>query len=112
MIILTDGTQIEIESGGISDGYHTFDELYEHRCALFAALATHNPELGWKSRRHYASSSYPGWFIAGMRLPPGPITYHLPDRFWEIVRVPEQEYGDQWDGHTPDDVIQRLRRWN
>ena len=24
--------------GAISDGYHTFNKLYEHRCVLFAAL--------------------------------------------------------------------------
>ena len=112
MIILEDKTEIDVPSGGVSDGYHTFDDLYGHRCALFAALATHNPELSWKSRRHYDGSTYPGWFIAGMRLPPGPITYHLPDHLWDRVRVPEQELGYKWDGHTADDVIQRLLRWN
>lgn len=25
-------------AGEVSDGYHTFDELYEHRVALFIAL--------------------------------------------------------------------------
>ena len=28
-----------IKNGDISDGYHTFDELYEHRIALFITLA-------------------------------------------------------------------------
>lgn len=26
------------ESNGVSDGYHTFGELYEHRVVLFIAL--------------------------------------------------------------------------
>lgn len=40
-------------AGEISDGYHTFDELYEHRtaifAAIFAALCKAHPENSWKS---------------------------------------------------------------
>lgn len=47
-----------------SDGYHTIEELYEHRHALFMALTCAMPWRSWKSRRHHDGPSYDGWFIA------------------------------------------------
>lgn len=35
----------------MSDGYHTFADLYEQRLILSAALAKNNPNA-WKSKRH------------------------------------------------------------
>lgn len=35
----------------MSDGYHTFADLYEQRLILSAALAKNNP-YAWKSKRH------------------------------------------------------------
>ena len=29
---------VELETDDVSDGYHTFGDLYEQRCILFAAL--------------------------------------------------------------------------
>jgi hypothetical protein len=52
----------------VSDGYHTFAELYQHRFALFLALCR-ALEMGWKSRLHADGTMYPGWFIAGIELP-------------------------------------------
>src|SRR5689334_1578024 len=71
----------------ISDGYHTFDELYEHRHALFIALCSLLDDLGhphiWRSRVHADGSSFEGWFLMGIGREPGEqITYHLPDRLW------------------------------
>ena len=97
--------------GTASDGYHTFDELYEHRHRLFIALAMSHPELSWKSRLHDDGTYMQGWFIAGMELPSGMITYHLPDRLWTDLAVHEEAMARLWDGHTPDDVVQRLRDW-
>lgn len=31
----------ESDKAKVSDGYHTFDALYDHRCALFIALCAH-----------------------------------------------------------------------
>ena len=41
----------------ISDGYHTFADLYEQRLILSAALAKNNPHA-WKSKRHEDGSSF------------------------------------------------------
>ncbi|NCC41670.1 MAG: hypothetical protein EOM21_20095 [Gammaproteobacteria bacterium] len=95
------------DTGKISDGYHTFDELYEHRHALFIALA--NKCLGsWKSRQHADGTMFDGWFIAGIETPKGSATYHLPLRLFDKLYCVELDYAPEWDGHTSDDVIERL----
>ncbi len=107
---------IECETGKVSDGYHTFDELYDHRCLLFLAFQAivHQDTLpysgAWKSRRHHDGSSFDGWFIAGLNLGlQGQITYHIPDKYWDLCKGAERETAPEWDGHTPDDVLDRLR---
>lgn len=98
-----------IDIGKTSDGYHTFDELYEHRVALFMALMICNPEISWKSLKHADGSDYPDWFIAGMHLSSGAITYHLPVYKWEMLAgIKTLENAPKWDGHTASDVVARL----
>jgi hypothetical protein len=101
----------------ISDGYHTFAELYEHRHSLMLALMHSLSSLSWFSRRH-ADGELPfgdnKWFIVGIQLPTGPITYHLPIRLFDLARktgAQELETGRPWDGHTADEVVSRLLAW-
>ena len=105
---------LEVRKGEISDGYHTFDELYEHRCALFVALMKTNPIISWRANLHEDGTCYEGWFVAGMSLPTGEITYHLPDRMWELldnVGIETSNTAPKWDGHTAADVVNRLEEW-
>jgi hypothetical protein len=96
----------------VSDGYHTFGELYEHRIALFIALCHMAPRLAWKSHTQSDGTVLDGWFIAGMRKKPGDqISYHLPASYWDKLGVPELEKAPEWDGHTSSDVVQRLLNW-
>lgn len=103
--------------GKTSDGYHTFDELYEHRCLLFAVLLKLCADRAWRSRLHHDGEAWEGWFIAGMDLPIDetsvtPITYHLPERLWDLLEgVPVREKAPEWDGHTSQDVLARLEAW-
>lgn len=69
----------------ISDGYHTFKELYAHRVKLFVALCNsvydrnknwnnnrevqssyQENEFPWKSLKHADGTMYNGMFIAGI----------------------------------------------
>ncbi len=94
------------EVGETSDGYHTFNELYEHRHRLFIALCAHVDS--WKSRLHDDGSFLEGWFIAGINTPQGQATYHLPNRLWDDLKAPEMANAPKWDGHTSNDVLDRL----
>lgn len=91
----------------ISDGYHTFRDLYDHRHALFMLLATLHGGA-WKSRLHSdGEPSYPGSFVAGLTTSAGLVTYHMPDRLWDLCPWPERERSE-WDGHSSHDVVDRL----
>lgn len=98
-------------TGSTSDGYHTFDELYEHRHRLFLLLMKAHSERAWASRKHSDGTSIEGWFLAGMTLRDGhQVSYHLPDRLWGRVERLGVTTDDppEWDGHTSDDVLKRL----
>ena len=102
------------DPGEISDGYHTFNELYEFRLlynASFANLAHQQGIPVTKSRKH--SDGDPcfggGWFVVTIELPTGQITNHYPDKDWSLFAVPAVETAPPWDGHTSKDVLDRLR---
>lgn len=102
----------------VSDGYHTFDELYEHRFLLYCALLT---ELArsrhcWKSKTHWIGAKlepvWAGWFAAGTTLNGKQISYHLPLRFWDLIpSIQAVERAPEFDGHTSADVLARIEEW-
>ena len=102
--------------GTLSDGYHTFDELYHHRALLFASLClTGFKEKAWKSLLHSDSKKdpmYPGMFIVGVETPFGQATYHYDiDPYWSIFKVRELDHAPEYDGHTPKDAIDRIYKY-
>lgn len=102
------GPIVEVD-GETSDGYHTFNELYAHRHALFALLLKQYAHLGFKTRLTADGRESPGWFIAAIDAPCGQISYHMPDAWWDklpFLRVAERN--SSYDGHTAKDVVQRL----
>ena len=93
----------------MSDGYHTFADLYEQRLILSAALAKNNPHA-WKSKRH-EDGSVPfggGWFIMGFDTDEGCYTYHYELKDWDLFQCRELDKGKPWDGHTSKDVRRLL----
>lgn len=98
-----------IEASEVSDGYHSFNELYQHRARLFSTLMHAYPKRSWWSHRHHDNKVMEGWIIAGIDTPEGSVTYPLPVK--EIPNLPtssELTHGREWDGHTADDVLTRL----
>jgi hypothetical protein len=106
----------KVINGDTSDGYHTFNELYEHRYVLFMALmfSLKNQERTWMAKLHQDGTCVDNYFIAGIMLPTGTVSYHLPDRLWTRCVATGCKVLDQapkWDGHTSNDVISRLNRY-
>ena len=98
---------VDIEK--MSDGYHTFADLYEQRLILSAALAKNNPHA-WKSKQH-EDGSVPfggGWFIMGFDTDEGCYTYHYELKDWDLFQCKELNKGKPWDGHTSKDVRRLL----
>jgi hypothetical protein len=110
-------------TGQVSDGYHTFDELYRYRmlynAALFNAWVFAPDILRFdvhKSWRHHDGTSCfaldPGeWFIVMAYLPSGQISNHYPADAWDLFKIPERERANEWDGHTPTEAADRLERF-
>ena len=115
MIVLPDGQSIECDANQVSDGFHTVGELYEHRCLLFLGMMNLRPGISWASKLHADGTMWEGWFIAGMDLPTGRITYHLPIKMWDMLPVGQdfniRNHAPEHDGHTSADVLDRLTKW-
>ena len=95
--------------GELSDGYHTFNELYHHRAVLFSVICNLSPQNAWKSKLHDTEDMYDGMFIVGINTAEGQATYHYDiDPYWEMFKVKELPRAPKWDGHTPDEAICRI----
>lgn len=96
-------------TGATSDGYHTFDELYHHRAVLFSVIVAMFRWLSWKSLHHHDGTMYDGMFIVGIDTPAGPATYHYDvEPYWDMFPCRVLDRAPEWDGHTPDDAIERI----
>lgn len=92
----------------VSDGYHTFQELYDHRYMLWILVLKHYQESAFKTYRDNDGVRIDGWFIAGMNTELGQLTYHLPEIYWNYVDAPEIPKNDGFDNHSSKDVLTRL----
>lgn len=103
------------DMGEVSDGYHTFNELYEYRMLYNAALFNEFAKQGLydvhKSRKH-SDGEYPfgdsNWFIVMAELPTGQISNHYEMKDWDKFQIPEKPLANKWDEHSPRDVAERL----
>lgn len=105
---------MSLDTGEISDGFHTFNELYEHRTMLFLALIAAYPDRCWYSEQHHDGKGFEGFILVGMDLPCGPISYHLLEKYGkylDALGVVHLSAAPAWDGHTPSDVVKRLQTW-
>lgn len=104
--------------GYLSDGYHTFDELYEFRKVYNAALFNEWAAVGkhgvHKSLKHNDGELCfgGGWFIVVAILPTGQISNHYEVKDWDLFKCVETEKAlYEFDGHTAEDVINRIKEY-
>ena len=94
-----------IKMGNISDGYHTFDELYNHRMILFSIICNTYKDKAWKSWKHDDGTMYDDYFIVRITTDKGDYSYHYHKDNWGYFNVKEIEFAPKWDGHTPKDIV-------
>lgn len=106
------------DTGEVSDGYHTFNELYRYRmlynAAFFNALAKEGSIKMCKSRRHSDGEKCFGsddWFIVMAILPTGQISNHYESKYWDLFNIPESGMAFEYDGHTPNEAADRIERY-
>ena len=96
-VIIDKYNQTGIDTGEISDGYHTFNDLYEFRklynALLFNEWAKNKTIEVYKSKRHFDGEECfdGGWFIVVAMLPTGQISNHYKLEDWDLFKIPEYE---------------------
>jgi hypothetical protein len=115
------------EAENLTDGFHSFKTLYDHRFALYVALCKKLKHMGmtgwtpggegvddqpWRSKTHSDGSEWKGWFLLGIgKIPGNQITYHLPESRWEECSFAETlEMAPGFDGHSGQEVLDRLSK--
>lgn len=124
----------DFQENSISDGYHTFNELYEFRKMYNALLfnewaknynkddflipdfklpSQHKAHYNvHKSVRHHDGELCfgGGWFIVSAMLPSGLISNHYKLKDWDLFKIPVVEKAlFEFDGHNGADVLTRLK---
>lgn len=93
-----------IRMKNVTDQYHTFDDLYNHRQAMSKVIFETYSKYAWKSLRHFEGDMFEGSFITGVTIPGvGDYSYHYPIKDWDNFNVKELDFAPKYDGHTPED---------
>lgn len=107
----------------LSDGCHTYNELYEHRCRLFMAVCAKCAELKFEGYKLYdiykvRKLDNEEWFLLVLidlrANKHKQMSYHLPAKYYEECGyfsdlIEKTEWGKMYDGHTSEDVLERLK---
>lgn len=110
--IVSEERSVQIEA----DEHHTMDELYEYRMLYNAHAANlwaiHGTHFVAKSWRHSDGEECfgGGWFVVVAHVGYGQISNHYEAKHWDLFQVPEMDRAPEWDGHTPAEAAQRLRK--
>lgn len=97
--------EFDVENiGNVSDGSHTFNELYYHRMMLFSVICNTYRDKAWKSWKHDDGTMFDNYFIVGITTPQGDYSYHYSEECWDMFHVKELENAPKWDGHEPKDI--------
>lgn len=103
--------------GCVSDGCHTFDELYHYRAlynaAFFNELAKDQKYNVHVSFRHNTGEYCFGgnYFIVMADLPTGRISNHYPKKYWNLFTCEYKPLADKWDGHTSQEAADRIEKY-
>ncbi len=107
---MTDAT---IEIGEAYDGYHTFNELYEHRNLLFISLCLSIEDEHVGSCCWNRNGNFDGYFCLYLWIghERKQISYHIPDKYLPLIEKDIKQQECKWDGHTSNDVLNRLKEF-
>lgn len=106
------------DTNEISDGYHTFWDLYKRSFHLFIALCK---PIDWSNDECSVvrSKIHEDWlnvweewgnFLLCLHTPHGQISYHLDNKYWDKCEFAQTEEKAiiPWDWHTAEDSLERL----
>ena len=97
-----------------SDGLNTYNDLYEHRTALIVFSMVSNNAISWMAKYGEDGTEYKGFFVGGMKLPTGQVTWHLPMIVWDTLaahRIKSFEFAPSSGCDNPRTVLSRIWQW-
>ncbi len=101
-------------TGPAGDEDPAITELYAFRLAynalLFSEWAAQGRYDVHLSHRHSDGSAEPGHFVVVAQTPFGQVSNHYRTEHRDLFDVPELDRARTWDGHTPQQALQRLLR--
>jgi hypothetical protein len=102
----------------LGDGYHNLKQMYDMRLALTVALMEVLCEVSnipcWRAKLHHDGTMFIDYFIVGIELPVGQVTWHYHIKHWDLFgmkNLTTLDRAPEFDGHTEDDVVRRLLVW-
>lgn len=111
----------DMQKGLISDGYHSFNDLYEARNTLYIALCReivnssktqlwNKKSPVWRSIKHSDGKIWKDWFILGIGKEWGhQMTFHLPLSMWVDTSFAETlDKAPDYDQHSTEIVLERI----
>ena len=119
---MSDKKTFYVENNDISDGYHTFKELYDYRM-LYNALWVNELHRSGQSDNYKLHKSFfhhdgelcfdGGWFIVSVTFPNGQqISNHYEECYWDLFKIPEcNKSYTVYDGHTPETARCRMEHF-
>jgi hypothetical protein len=113
------------DSGDVSDGWHTFNELYHYRMLYNAGMASALVSMtpikrlkqnikvvkSWRHNDGELCFGKDNYFVVVMQLPTGQVSNHYHGDHWDLFKVPEVERAPEYDGHTPQESAERLEKY-
>lgn len=107
--VIVDAKEIGWSSKGISDKWHTFDELYFHRMILFLSVQLSHKDISWRAKQHHDGTMFDDSFIVGIDTPKGQYSYHYDLKFWDLFEgIKELDKAPEYDGHKPNNIDRLL----
>lgn len=112
----------QVDPKDITDGHHTFAELYRYRMLYNAASFNTWAVLDLEGRTEFnVHKSWRhsdgklcfggGWFIVVAQLPTGQISNHYKEEFWPLFQLPEWAKAAEYDDHDSKEAAIRLEQF-
>lgn len=109
------------ELKNVSDGYHTFSELYDQRSVLYLLLVKIYTSEDYLINAWYKPDHYPNYDCVylqrvncdGEYIDKSQVSFHVHIKYREMYEDAIGKYTPgmhpEYDGHTKEEVLERLR---
>lgn len=99
-----------IDVNKISNGVHTYRELYDYCVGFFGIICNMNREVSWKSKVHSNGTIKDGYFIVGTETAEGQVTFECELCYWDSFDVIELEMAPKCGSDNSKQAIKALNK--